>query len=47
MLSDGTNAHKIVKDSNWWVEVFKKYFIVADVQETRIETNFKVYPKAA
>lgn len=46
MLSDGTNAHKIVKDSNWWVEVFKKYFIVADVQETRIETNFKVYPKA-
>lgn len=45
ILSDGTNAHKIVEDSDWWVEKFKQYFIVEDVEETRIETNFKVYPK--
>ena len=45
MLSDGTNAHKIVEDSDWWVEKFKQYFTVEDVEETRIETNFKVYPK--
>ena len=45
ILSDGTNAHKIVEDSDWWIEKFKQYFTVEDVEETRIETNFKVYPK--
>lgn len=46
ILSDGTNAHKIVKDGDWWVELFKKYFEVKDVEVTRIETNFKVFPKS-
>ena len=45
MLSDGTNAHKIVKNADWWVELFKEYFTVTDVYTTRIETNFTVYPK--
>jgi 2-polyprenyl-3-methyl-5-hydroxy-6-metoxy-1,4-benzoquinol methylase len=44
-LSDGTNAHKIVKGSDWWVGTFKKYFRVEDVEVTRIETNFRVFPK--
>jgi 2-polyprenyl-3-methyl-5-hydroxy-6-metoxy-1,4-benzoquinol methylase len=45
VLADGTNAHKIVKDGNWWVELFSKYFEVKDVEVGRIETNFKVFPK--
>lgn len=45
LLSDGTNAHKIVEGSDWWVDVFKEYFVVEDVEVTRIETNFKVFPK--
>jgi hypothetical protein len=45
LLSDGSNAHKLVKDGAWWVDVFKKYFEVRDVEVTRIETNFKVFPK--
>ena len=44
ILSDGTNAHKIVKDGNWWVDIFKKYFDVYDVEINRIDTNFKVRP---
>ena len=46
ILSDGSNAHKIVKDSDWWVDIFSKYFTVTDVNATQIETNFTVYPKA-
>ena len=46
ILSDGSNAHKIVKNGDWWVELFSKYFDVTDVQGSRIETNFRVYPKA-
>ena len=45
ILSDGTNAHKIVKDGNWWVDIFKKYFDVYDVEINRIDTSFKVRPK--
>lgn len=44
ILSDGTNAHKIVKDGNWWVDIFKKYFDVYDIEINRIDTNFKVRP---
>ena len=46
LLSDGTNAHKIVRNGEWWVGVFNEYFRVEDVEYTRIETNFKVFPKA-
>ena len=46
VLSDGTNAHKIVKDGEWWVALFKKYFEVEDVEIRRIDTSFKVFPKA-
>lgn len=42
ILSDGTNAHKIVKDGNWWVAIFKKYFDVYDIEINKIDTNFKV-----
>jgi len=45
ILSDGTNAHKIVKDGNWWVDIFKKYFDVYDIEINRIDTSFKVRPK--
>ena len=45
ILADGTNAHKIVKDGSWWVELFSKYFEVTEVEIKRIETNFKVFPK--
>ena len=45
VLSDGTNAHKIVQDGEWWVEKFKEYFDVEDVEIGRIETSFKVFPK--
>ena len=45
ILSDGSNAHKIVKDGDWWVSLFKEYFDVKDVEINRIETNFKVFPK--
>lgn len=47
LLSDGTNAHKIVKDGEWWVSLFKEYFEVSQVETSRIETNFTVYPKGA
>lgn len=47
ILSDGTNAHKIVKDGDWWVDIFKKYFDVYDVEVNRIETSFKVLPKSS
>jgi 2-polyprenyl-3-methyl-5-hydroxy-6-metoxy-1,4-benzoquinol methylase len=46
VLSDGSNAHKIVQDGDWWVDLFKKYFEVEDVEITRIDTSFKVFPKA-
>lgn len=45
ILSDGTNAHKIVKDGEWWIKLFKEYFTVEDIEIGRIETNFKVFPK--
>lgn len=45
ILSDGTNAHKIVKDGEWWVALFKEYFNVEDVEIKRIDTSFKVFPK--
>jgi len=47
ILTDGTNAHKIVKDGEWWVDIFKKYFDVYDVEINRIETSFKVLPKVS
>jgi len=46
ILSDGSNAHKIVETGEWWVDLFKKYFEVLDVEIKRFETNFKVLPKA-
>ena len=45
ILSDGSNAHKIVETGEWWIELFKKYFDVFDVEIKRFETNFKVLPK--
>jgi 2-polyprenyl-3-methyl-5-hydroxy-6-metoxy-1,4-benzoquinol methylase len=45
LLADGTNAHKIVKDGDWWTTLFRQYFKVDDVETTRIETSFRVYPK--
>ena len=47
ILTDGTNAHKIVKDGEWWVDIFKKYFDVYDVEINRIETSFKVLPQVS
>ena len=46
LLADGTNAHKIIQDGDWWTSLFKEYFEVADVEISRIETNFKVFPKS-
>ena len=45
ILSDGSNAHKIVETGEWWVDLFNKYFEVFDVEIKRFETNFKVLPK--
>ena len=45
ILSDGTNAHKIVQDGEWWIEKFKEYFDVEDIEIGRIETSFTVFPK--
>ena len=45
ILSDGSNAHKIVESGEWWIELFKKHFDVFDVEIKRFETNFKVLPK--
>ena len=47
ILTDGSNAHKIVKDGEWWVDIFNKYFDVYDIEIDRIETNFKVQPKTS
>lgn len=47
ILSDGSNAHKIVESGEWWVEKFSKYFDLEDIQIAKISTSFKVYPKAA
>lgn len=47
ILTDGTNAHKIVKDGEWWVDIFKKYFDVYDIEVNRIDTSFKVRPKTS
>lgn len=46
LLSDGSNAHKIVETGEWWVELFREYFNVESIEVRRIETNFKVLPKA-
>ena len=45
ILSDGSNSHKIVETGEWWIDLFKKYFDVFDVEIKRFETNFKVLPK--
>lgn len=45
ILTDGSNAHKIVKDGNWWVDIFKKYFEVFDIEIGKVDTSFKVHPK--
>ena len=45
VLADGSNAHKIVEPGEWWVDKFKEYFTVEDVEIAGIETNFKVFPK--
>lgn len=47
ILTDGTNAHKIVKDGEWWVDIFKKHFDVYDIEVNRIDTSFKVRPKTS
>ena len=47
LLADGTNAHKIVEDGEWWVELFSKYFEVFDTDISRIDTSFKVFPKTS
>lgn len=47
LLADGTNAHKIVEDGEWWVELFSKYFEVFDMDISRIDTSFKVLPKTS
>jgi 2-polyprenyl-3-methyl-5-hydroxy-6-metoxy-1,4-benzoquinol methylase len=45
LLSDGSNAHKIVKDGQWWIDLFSKYFEVFNTEINRIDTSFKVLPK--
>ena len=45
ILADGTNAHKIVRSGDWWIDKFKDYFSVEGIEIGRIETNFKVFPK--
>lgn len=45
ILSDGTNAHKLVHSGEWWVDKFKEYFTVEGIEIERIETNFNVFPK--
>lgn len=47
LLSDGSNAHKIVKDGNWWVDLFSKHFDLSNIEIGRIETNFRASPKSA
>ena len=47
LLSDGSNAHKIVKDGNWWVDLFSKHFDLSNIEIGRIETNFRASPKSS
>lgn len=47
LLSDGSNAHKIVKDGQWWVDLFSKHFELSNVEFGRIETNFIATPKSS
>jgi len=47
LLSDGSNAHKLVKDGAWWVDVFKQYFDLSNIEIGRIETNFRANPKSS
>jgi 2-polyprenyl-3-methyl-5-hydroxy-6-metoxy-1,4-benzoquinol methylase len=46
LLSDGSNAHKLVRDGEWWVDVFKQYFDISNIEINRIETNFRASPKS-
>jgi 2-polyprenyl-3-methyl-5-hydroxy-6-metoxy-1,4-benzoquinol methylase len=45
ILSDGTNAHKIVENGDWWVDKFSEYFDLEGVRIAGVGTTFTVYPK--
>jgi 2-polyprenyl-3-methyl-5-hydroxy-6-metoxy-1,4-benzoquinol methylase len=47
LLSDGSNAHKLVRDGEWWVDVFKQYFDLSNIDIGIIETNFRASPKSS
>jgi hypothetical protein len=47
LLSDGSNAHKIVKDGQWWIDLFSTHFDLSNVEIGRIETNFRASTKSA
>ena len=44
-LSDGRNAHLIVRDSRWWDAALGEFFTIETVDLSRTEYNVMVYPK--
>jgi 2-polyprenyl-3-methyl-5-hydroxy-6-metoxy-1,4-benzoquinol methylase len=47
LLSDGSNAHKLVRDGEWWIELFKQYFDLSDIEIGKKEIGFRASPKSS